>query len=63
MSVHQTPDPGAGEGVPLQHVPNQGPAPGGGRALKFNRETGQNLVPEQADEDEEADDPGEEEFE
>lgn len=62
VSVHQTPDPGAGEGVSLQHVPDQGPAPGGGGTPKFDRETGQNLVPEQTDEDEEADDPGEEEY-
>ena len=34
VSVHQTPDAGAGEGVPLQHVPDQRPAPGGGRTLK-----------------------------
>ena len=63
MSVHQTPDPGAGEGVPLQHVPDEGSAPGGGRTPKSDRETGENLVPEQEDEDEEADDPGEEEYE
>lgn len=63
MSVHQTPDPGAGEGVSLQHVPDQGPAPGGGRTLKSDRATGQNLVPEQTDEDEETDDPGQEEYE
>lgn len=60
MSLHQTPNPGAGEGVSLQHVPDKGPAPGGGRTLKSDRETGQNLVPKQTDEDEEADDPGEE---
>lgn len=63
VSVHQTPDPGAGEGVSLQHVPDQGPAPGGGRTLKSDRAAGQNLVPEQTDEDEETDDPGEEEYE
>lgn len=63
MPLHQAPNPGAGEGVPLQHVPDKGPAPGGGKTLKSDRETGENLVPEQADEDEEADDPGEEEYE
>lgn len=63
VSLHQTPDAGVGEGVSLQHVPDQGPTPGGGRTLKSDRETGQNLVPEQTDEDEEADDPGEEECE
>lgn len=63
MSLHQTPDPGAGEGIPLQHVSDQRSAPGGGRTLKSDRETGQNLVPKQTDEDEEADDSGEEEYE
>ena len=60
MSVQQVPDPGAGEGVPIQHVPDPGPAAGGGRAAEPDREAGEDLVPEQEDEDEEADDPGEE---
>lgn len=63
MSVHQTPDPGAGEGVPLQHVLDQGPAPGGGRTSEPDRATGEDLVPEPEDEDEEADDPRKEEYE
>lgn len=60
MSVHQAPDPRAREGVPLQHVPDQGAAVGGGGTLESDRATGQDLVPEQAHEDEEADEPREE---
>lgn len=63
VSLHQTPDAGAGERVSIQYVSDQRPTPRGGRTPKLDRETGQNLVPKQADEDEEADDPGEEECE
>lgn len=40
VSLHQTPDPGAGEGVPVQHVPDQGSAAGGSGTLKSDRAAG-----------------------
>lgn len=53
MPVHQISDFRAGKGVPLQHVSDQRPTLRGGPHTQFNRETSEDLVPEQEDENEE----------
>ena len=53
MSLHQVPDPRAGEGVPLQHVPHERPQERGGEGSEPHGAAGEDLVPEQENEDEE----------
>ena len=50
---HQTVD-GTGERIPLQQIPDQSPADRNRRRFAVKRDAGQNLVPEPADETEEA---------
>lgn len=54
---HQTAD-RAGEGVPLQQVPDAGAEGGGGRQPGAERDAGENLVPEPQDEAEETGEAG-----
>ena len=54
MPVYEISDFRAGEGIPLQHVSDQRPTLRGVPHTQFNRETSEDLVPEQKDENEEA---------
>lgn len=54
LPIHQISDFGAGEGVPLQHVFDKRPTLWSCPHTQFNRETSEDLVPEQEDENEEA---------
>lgn len=54
LPLHQISDFGAGEGVPLQHVFDKRPTLWSCPHTQFNRETSEDLVPEQEDENEEA---------
>lgn len=53
QTLLQIPDTGTGEGVPLQRVRVETKAVGIGAQFKSNRATGENLVPESADEEQE----------
>lgn len=53
QTVLQVPDAGAGEGVPLQRVRLQAEALGTGAQSEPHRTPGQNMVPKQADEEQE----------
>lgn len=53
MSIHKVPDSGTGKGVFVQYVPNERPPIRGGPGSESDREAGQNLVSEPANEDEE----------
>lgn len=53
LSLHQVPDPGAGERVPLQHVPHKRPQSGDCQVAESHGKTGENLVSEPEDETEE----------
>lgn len=53
MSLYKISDFRAGEGVPLQYVSDQGSALRGGPHTQFDRETSEDLVPEQENENEE----------
>lgn len=53
MSVHKISDFRARKGVPLQHVFDKRPTLRSCPHTQFNRETGENMVPEQEDENEE----------
>lgn len=54
MPLHKISDSRAGEGVPLQHVFDKRPTLWSRPHTQFNRETSEDLVPEQEDENEEA---------
>lgn len=54
MSLHKAPDVGAGEGVLVQHVSVSGAPPGDQPEYQPDRQTGQDLVPKQAHEAQEA---------
>ena len=58
MPLQQAPDPGAGEGISLQYVPDPGAPLRACSDTQPYRTPGQNLVPEPTNEDEE-DDPRE----
>lgn len=53
MPLHKVPDSRTGKGVFVQYVPYQRPPIRGRKGPKSDREAGQNLVSEPADEDEE----------
>lgn len=53
LPLHEAPDPRTGKGIPLQHVSPPGSQIRGGQTAAFDRETGENLVSEPQDEDEE----------
>lgn len=54
MSLHKAPDAGAGEGVLVQHVSVSGAPPGDQPEYQPDRQTGQDLVPKQTHEAQEA---------
>ena len=54
MPLHKAPDAGAGEGVLVQHVSVSGAPPGDQPEYQPDRQTGQDLVPKQTHEAEEA---------
>lgn len=53
MPLHKVPNSGTGKGVFVQYVPNQRPEIRSGPGPESDREAGQDLVSEPADEDEE----------
>lgn len=53
MPIYKVPDSRTGKGVFVQYVPNQRPPIRGGSGSESDREAGQNLVSEPANEDEE----------
>ncbi len=53
MPLHKVPDSRTGKGVFVQYVPYQGPPIRGRSGPESDREAGQNLVSEPANEDEE----------
>lgn len=53
MSLHKVPNFGTGKGVLVQYVPHQRPQIRGRKGTESDREAGQNLVSEPANEDEE----------